>query len=264
MGRHVAASSARTWTLRTPPSAQAQPHISRWAASSIVSLGIGETMSDSGAIDHTGMVSPVSRPAPSSTGSLYRTGGEWHRRAAFDQRDSGEPFDAVGSIKTRNNEAGRETVFGRQRAAVHLITDQDIGLNAGDRKILDVGIDGNAAEFTEIRAVTPNVSSGLAWPTIGQNVGKPDATPPDVANASRRLERRERTAATLMNARHFGLWIMHQVVEPRRARVPDHAVDRQRPSIPFEARDAEVAQHKDVLRARFDGPASGAAKADRA
>jgi hypothetical protein len=93
----------------------------------------------------------------------------------------------------------------RPAAGCVLIADQDIGLNTRDRKILDVGIDGNAAEFTEIRAVTPNVPSGLAWPTIGQHVGKPDATPPDVANASRRLERRERTAAALMDACHFGL-----------------------------------------------------------
>ena len=71
-GRHVAASPARTWTLRTPPSAQAQPHISRSTDSSIDSWGAGETMSDSGAIDQTGVVSPVSRPVPSSTGSLYQ------------------------------------------------------------------------------------------------------------------------------------------------------------------------------------------------
>jgi hypothetical protein len=145
-------------------------------------------------------------------------------------------------------------VFGRQRAAVHLIADQDIGFNTRDRKILDVGIDDNAPEFTGIRAIRPNVLSGRAWLTIGQHVGKPDATPPDVANASRRLERRERTAAALMNARHLGLWIAHQVVEPKRARALDHAVDCQRPSIPFEARNAEVAQHNDVLRARQTVP----------
>jgi hypothetical protein len=35
--RHVAASPVRTWTLRTPPSAQAEPHISRLAGSAIAS-----------------------------------------------------------------------------------------------------------------------------------------------------------------------------------------------------------------------------------
>ena len=57
-------------------------------------------------------------------------------RRSFDSR---EPFDAVGSIKTWNNEAGRETVFGRHCAAVHLVGDQDVVLNARDRKILEVG-----------------------------------------------------------------------------------------------------------------------------
>ena len=71
--RHVAASSVQTYTLRTPPSAHAQPHISRLADdSSMVSSGAGGTMSESGAIDHTRVASPVSRPTPSSTGSLYQ------------------------------------------------------------------------------------------------------------------------------------------------------------------------------------------------
>ena len=42
------------------------------AALSILSSGAGETMSDSGAIDQTGVAAPVSRPMPSSTGSLYQ------------------------------------------------------------------------------------------------------------------------------------------------------------------------------------------------
>src|SRR5712691_4844184 len=65
-------SPVRTSTRWTPPSAQAQPHISRSTDNSIASSGAGETMTDSGAIDHTGVVSPVSRPASSSTGSLYQ------------------------------------------------------------------------------------------------------------------------------------------------------------------------------------------------
>ena len=157
----------------------------------------------------TSVVLPVSPPVPSSTGSLYQrvVNGPGARLSPSVIRVS--HFDAVGSIKTRNNEAGRETVFGRQCAAVHLIADQDIGLNTRDRKILDVGIDDNAAEFTKIRAVRPNVLSGGAWLAIGQHVDQPDATPPHVANPSRRLERRERTAAALMNTRHLGLWIAH-------------------------------------------------------
>jgi hypothetical protein len=57
--------------LRTPLSAHAKLHISRSTKSSIVSLDIGETMSNYGAIDQTGVASLVSRPTLSSTGSLY-------------------------------------------------------------------------------------------------------------------------------------------------------------------------------------------------
>ena len=54
-----------------------------------------------------------------------------------------------------------------------------------------------------------------------------------------------------MNARYFGLWIVHQVLKPKRARAPDHAVDLQRPAIPLEARNAEMAKHNEVLGARL-------------
>jgi hypothetical protein len=98
-------------------------------------------------------------------------------------------------------------VFWRQSAAIHFIGDQDISLNARNRKILEIGIDDNAAEFTKIRTVRPNVLNGRARPAIGQDIGEPDATPPDVANASRRLERREGTSAALMSTCHLGRWI---------------------------------------------------------
>src|ERR1044071_2919754 len=68
----IPASSVRTWRLRTPPSAHAQPHISRLDDSSIFSCGVGETITDSGAIDQTGMTLPVSPLLSSSTGSLYQ------------------------------------------------------------------------------------------------------------------------------------------------------------------------------------------------
>src|SRR5262245_47981588 len=129
------------------------------------------------------------------------------RCPAFHKSHSRKPFDAVSSIKTRDNEADRETVFCRQSAAIHFIGDQNIRLNASNRKILEIGIDDNAAEFTKIRAVRPNVLNNRARPAIGQDVGEPDATPPDVANASRRLERREGTPAALMSTCHLGRWI---------------------------------------------------------
>ena len=73
-------------------------------------------------------------------------------------------------------------MFGRQCATVHLIAKQHIGINPRDRKIFDVGIDNNAAEFTEVCAVGPNVPSRPAWPTIGQNIEKSNGTPFDSCN----------------------------------------------------------------------------------
>ena len=63
--------------------------------------------------------------------------------------------------------------------------------------------------------------------------------------------RRERTATALMHADHLGLWVAQHVVDPQGARIFDHTVDSYRPLIPIESRNAEVAQHKDVLHARF-------------
>jgi len=45
--------------------------LSNWWAPQ-TTFNAGETMSDSGAIDQTGVVLPVSAPAPSSNGSLYK------------------------------------------------------------------------------------------------------------------------------------------------------------------------------------------------
>src|SRR5215813_11484906 len=109
-------------------------------------------------------------------------------------------------------------MFRRQRGAVQLVGDQNIGINTRDRKILDVGIDNNAAELTKIRAVRPDVLSSRAWPAVGQQVDEPDAAPPDIANASRRLERGERATAALMNACNVRLRIAQQVVESQGAR----------------------------------------------
>jgi hypothetical protein len=48
----------------------------------------------------------------------------------------------------------------------------------------------------------------------------------------------------------LGLRVAQPVVEPKRARVLDPAVHRQRPSIAFEARNAEVTQDEDLRRGR--------------
>src|SRR5262249_27234735 len=187
---HVAPPSTLTSTRWIPRSAHAHPQSSCVVSRLSVCPGAGATMMDSGATDQTGTLFPESSPPALRIGSLYQRvvkgpGARLH------ESHSRKPFDAVSSIKTRDNEAGRENVFWRQSAAIHFIGDQDISLNARNRKILEIGIDDNAAEFTKIRTVRPNVLNGRARPAIGQDIGEPDATPPDVANASRRLERRE-------------------------------------------------------------------------
>src|SRR5262245_45893748 len=65
--------------------------------------------------------------------------GKGPRRPCFSDGHSRKPFDAVSSIKTRDNEAGGKTVFGRQRTAIDLVSDQDIVRNTRDRKILNIG-----------------------------------------------------------------------------------------------------------------------------
>ena len=57
-------------------------------------------------------------------------------------------------------------MLGWQRAAIHLVSDQDIRLTPHRWKILNVGIDSNAAEVTKVRAVGPNVPGGCLWPTV--------------------------------------------------------------------------------------------------
>ena len=54
------------------------------AAAPLLFATAGETISDSGAIDQTGVTTPVSRPAPSRTGSLYQrlVNGPGARRSA--------------------------------------------------------------------------------------------------------------------------------------------------------------------------------------
>ena len=54
----------------------------------------------------------------------------------------------------------------------------------------------------------------------------------------------------LMEARQLHLGIPRQIVEAQRERAFDQAVDGQRPFLPIEARNAEMAQHDGVLRAR--------------
>src|SRR5262245_10366887 len=205
---HVAPPSTLTSTRWIPRSAHAHPQSSCGLSRLSVCPGAGATMMDSGATDQTGTLFPESSPPALRIGSLYQrvVKGPGARLSTRVIRVSHLTL-LVSSIKTRDNEAGRETVFWRQSAAIHFIGDQDISLNARNRKILEIGIDDNAAEFTKIRAVRPNVLSGRARPAIGQDVGEPDATPPDVANASRRLERREGTSAALMSTCHLGRWI---------------------------------------------------------
>jgi hypothetical protein len=66
------ASSAITSTALTPRSAQAQPQISIASPAGSAWSGAGETITDSGAIDHTGTTAPVGCPLASRTGSLYQ------------------------------------------------------------------------------------------------------------------------------------------------------------------------------------------------
>jgi hypothetical protein len=75
-------------------------------------------------------------------------------------------------------------------------------------------------------------------------------TPPDIANASRRLERRERTATTLVNTRDYRLSVAHQVIESQCARALDHAVDSKRPLFPFDTGNSKMTQYNDVLCGR--------------
>src|SRR5262245_22933892 len=65
------ASPAFMSTALAPPSAHAQPQTSIFPTVT-VSLGAGETITDSGAIDHTGVNAPVGRPELSRAGSLYQ------------------------------------------------------------------------------------------------------------------------------------------------------------------------------------------------
>jgi hypothetical protein len=46
-----------------------------------------------------------------------------------------------------------------------------------------------------------------------------------------------------MNAYYFGLRILQQLVETQDPRILDHAVNCQRPMLPVETRNAEVAKH---------------------
>jgi hypothetical protein len=63
-------------------------------------------------------------------------------------------------------------MLGGKRIAVHLISDQDVRLEARDREILDISVDGNSVEFAEIRAIGPNVFGARLHPTIGKQVGE--------------------------------------------------------------------------------------------
>src|ERR1700681_968520 len=64
--------SALTSTRSIPPSAHAQPQISRGLSRASASPGAGDTITDSGATDQTGAVVPQLRPSTSKTGSLYQ------------------------------------------------------------------------------------------------------------------------------------------------------------------------------------------------
>ncbi len=69
-GNQLAPPSVLTSTALAPPSAHAQPQISAASPAFSVLSGAGETITDSGAIDQTGRVSPVGSPAESRTTSL--------------------------------------------------------------------------------------------------------------------------------------------------------------------------------------------------
>jgi hypothetical protein len=68
----VAAPSKLTSTTSTPPSAHAHPQIAVDSPAATVASGPGETITDSGAIDQTGVVAPVGFPDSSRIGSLYQ------------------------------------------------------------------------------------------------------------------------------------------------------------------------------------------------
>ena len=69
-----------------------------------------------------------------------RPGGERPGCPSLGERHSGDPLHAVGSVEPGNDEAGGESVLSRQRAAVHLVGDQDVGPDARDRKVFSEGL----------------------------------------------------------------------------------------------------------------------------
>ena len=71
-GIQLAPPSALSSTALTPPSAQAQPQISKSSPAVTAWFGAGDTMTNFGAIDQTGLVEPVGCPAASRTTSLYQ------------------------------------------------------------------------------------------------------------------------------------------------------------------------------------------------
>jgi hypothetical protein len=70
----------------------------------------------------------------------------------FGDFDPSEPLDTVSAVETWNDKASREPVLCRQRAAVHLVSDQYILADTSDWKILKVRIHDNPAKLAVVRS----------------------------------------------------------------------------------------------------------------
>ena len=88
-------------------------------------------------------------------------------------------------------------MLGRKRLAVHFISNQNVRPYAINGHILDIGFDADAGEIAIVRAGRPHKSNGRMRLALSENVGEARAGPGDVANALRRLRRRQRAAGAL-------------------------------------------------------------------
>src|SRR5262245_35411885 len=102
-------------------------------------------------------------------------------------------------------------MLGHEWLAIHFISNQNVRVYAINGHILDIGFDADTGEIAIVRAGRPHKSNGRPRLAFSKNVGEARASPGHVANAVRRLSRRQWAASALVYTRHRYLLVSHEV-----------------------------------------------------